>query len=407
VAATPAEPEQVTLRFTIVAGEDEMPGWEGITNAWNEDSDEVFVELERLPGGWDEYIQKMTAQIAAGDPPDIGRMGCPWVPAFVANGHVLDLGQLAERDAFPYDDYYEASFDLYRIGSSLWGMPIGIYTMANWVNKTLFEEAGVELPALDWNSTWDWSEFREAANMLTSGEGAEKTFGLFINFHPERSLQYIYQNGGSFLSADKTRCTINEPPAVEALQFLQDIMWEDLAAPQPAQVQTLPLTDMFQTGRLGMYQEGQWMTGYMRTITDFEWGVTPFPQEVSAATEAYVDGYIVYKGAEEHINEAWQVIKSFVGEKAENILVDTALAGIPVLKQVAEARTADMFNPLPPEEKQVWIDSVSVARTPPFTENWRELTEAAMEELDLVGLNEKSAAEACDAIAEKVDALLA
>ena len=72
--------EVTNLRFTIVAGMDEMPGWEGITNAWNEDNAGVQVTLEQLPGSWDEYIQKMTAQLAAGDPPTLGAWAWPTCP---------------------------------------------------------------------------------------------------------------------------------------------------------------------------------------------------------------------------------------------------------------------------------------------------------------------------------------
>jgi len=397
--------EVTNLRFTIVAGMDEMPGWEGITNAWNEDNAGVQVTLEQLPGSWDEYIQKMTAQLAAGDPPDIGRMGVAYMPAFIQNGQLTDLGPMAERDAFPYEDYYENAFEPYKMDSSLWGMPIGIYTMVNYVNKTLFAEAGVDLPPMDWNNTWEWAEFREKAAQIASGEGPDKQFGLNINFFIERSIQYIWQNGGNFLSDDKTRCTMDEPPAIEAMELLQAIIWEDGAAPQPAQLQTLPADEMFRTGRVAMMQEGQWMMGFMRNIEDYEWGVTPFPTKVGPATEIYVDGYVVFKGAA-HPDESWAVVKSFVGEKAENILVDTALAGIPVLRSVAEARTPDMFDPLPPEEKQVMFDSIAVSKSVPFTPNWRELMEAATAELDLVALNDKPAADACVTIAEKVNALL-
>jgi len=397
--------EVTNLRFTIVAGNDEMPGWTGITNAWNEDNAGVQVTLEQLPGGWDEYIQKMTAQLAAGNPPDIGRMGVAYMPAFITNGQLIDLGPMAERDAFPFENFYENSFAAYKSDNSMWGMPIGIYTMVNYVNKTLFEKAGVELPALDWNATWNWAEFREKVAKIATGEGPDKQFGLNINFFIERSIQYIWQNGGDFLNADKTKCTINEPEAIEAMELLQAIIWEDQAAPQPAQLQTLPADEMFRTGRVAMLQEGQWMMGFMRNIEEYEWGVTPYPTSVGPATPIYVDGYVIFKGAA-NPDPAWEVVQSFVGEKAANILVDNALAGIPVLKSVAEARMPDMFDPLSPEEKKVMFDSIAVSRSVPFTPNWREIMEVTTAELDLVALNEKPAADACAVIAEKVDALL-
>jgi multiple sugar transport system substrate-binding protein len=404
--ALPAMAQPITLRFTIVAGLDEMPGWQGIVDAWNAQSDNIKVKLERLPGSWDEYVEKMLAEIAAGNPPDIGRMGVAYMPAFSEGGYLVDLKPYAERDSFDFDLYFEAAMDTYRKDGTLYGLPAGIYTMANFVNKDMFSNAGLELPPSDWDNTWTWDDFLTAAAKMTSGEGPTKQYGVYVNLFPERWIQYLWQNGATWFNEDRTRSALDTNEAIETLQFLQDLIYKYEVAPTPSVTQSIPADQIFRTGRLGMFQEGMWMIPGFSQIERFNWGVTPFPRSKGgAATPIYPDAYVSFVGTK-YPDEAWKVIRFFTEETAANVMVDKQLMGIPVMKSVAEARNEDMFGSLSPEEKQIWIDSVNVAREVPFTTNWREIMDVTVRQLDLLGLNRIAPAEAAKTMAEEVNNLL-
>ncbi|HEX2036143.1 MAG TPA: hypothetical protein VHS99_18330, partial [Chloroflexota bacterium] len=49
------------------------------------------------------------------------------------------------------------------------------------------------------------------------------------------SLQELAANGGELLDKDNKTCLLNEPPAVEALQFLQDLVFRHRVMPDPPQ----------------------------------------------------------------------------------------------------------------------------------------------------------------------------
>ncbi|OMF38079.1 hypothetical protein BK133_03640 [Paenibacillus sp. FSL H8-0548] len=396
--------EKVSLRMSIVAGTDEMPAWQGIVDSFNKSHPNIEVKLERLPGSWNEYIQKMTAQIAAGNPPDIGRMGVAYMPMFTSKGQVEDLAPyIGDLDM---NEYYEPAMSQYLQDGKMYGMPIGVYTMAMYYNKDLFKKAGIELPPTDWNDAWTFEDLKNAAEKLTNGKGAGKEYGIYANLYPERSIQYLWSNGGDLISEDKTKATINSPESKQALSFLQDLIKQGYS-PTPAETQTTPPDQLFLSGKLGMLVEGQWMMPTFSKIDNFEWGVAPIAVGVAGqpATPNFVDAYVVYKGSK-HVEEAAEVLKFFVSEEAENIMVDHNIGGIPVLKSVAEARKPDMFNPLTPEEKEVWYQSVNVSRALSFTSNWQELMDAAMKKLDLVGLKELDAEQAADELAPELDKLL-
>lgn len=396
--------EKVSLRMSIVAGADEMPAWQGIVDAFNKSHPGIEVKLERLPGSWNEYIQKMTAQIAAGNPPDIGRMGVAYMPMFASKGQLEDLASYTTD--MNMADYYDSAMSQYLQDGKMFGMPIGVYTMAMYYNKDMFEKAGIPMPPTDWNKAWTFEELQDAAQKLTSGSGAGKQYGIYANLNPERAIPYLWSSGGGLISDDKTQSILQTPESKKALNFLQGLIKAGYS-PTPAETQTTPPDQLFLSGKLGMLVEGQWMMPSMNKISKFKWGVAPIAVGTAGqpATANFVDAYVVFKGSK-HVKEAAEVLKFFVSEEAENILVDHNVGGIPVLKSVAEARKADMFNPLTPEEKEVWLQSVEVSRSLPFTSNWQELMNTAMKKLDLVGLNELEADKAADELAPEFEKLL-
>lgn len=395
--------EVVKLRMAIVAGNDEMPGWNGIVDAFNRSHPDIQVELEQLPGGWEEYNQKINAQIAVGDAPDIGRLGVAFVSQYVSKGLLEDLSPYVNQ--LDMSQYYEEAFDQYWEGDHIYGIPTGIYSLGLYYNKDLFDKAGIPYPPLDWNDTWTWEQWRNTMQSLTVGDGATKQYGGYVDMHPERSLSYIYSAGGGFLNEEKNAAVINSPESKEALTFLASLI-RDGYAPTPAETQVMPVSEMFKTGRMAMMVDGLWMMPSMAKIDGFKWGVAPIPGKNGQGTTInYVDSYVVFKGTK-HPEEAWEVLKFFQSEEAENILIDNNLGGIPTLKSIVDKRGKDMFNPLSAEEKAVWFDSVDHSRPLPFTPNWSELMDVAMKSFDLVGMKKMEAGAAADKVAEDINKLL-
>lgn len=390
------------LSFSIVAGNDEMPGWKGIVEAFNNSHEDVKIKLEQLPGSWAEYNQKMTTLIAAGSPPDIGRMGVAYMPQYASKGQFKDLTELVERD-LNMNDYYASAFEQVKIDDKIYGLPIGVYTLVMYYNKDMFEKNGVEMPSLDWENAWTTEQWLDAVAKLSTGEGRDKTFGFNVSLHPERTACFAYSAGVDFLSEDHATCTMDSEGMKSVYRMMQDLVHKDAFAPTPAQVKTMPTDQMFMSGRLAMIAEGQWMMPALTKKDDYNFGVAPIP---GGKTVNFIDQYVIFEGSKNH-DLAWEAIKSFIGEEAENVMVDCNLGGIPINKNVAEARKADLFNPLTEEEKDVILASIDYSQAMPFTPDWAELMDKAMKTIDLVGLNQMEAEAAMDKVTEDLNALLA
>ena len=79
---------------------------------------------------------------------------------------------------------------------------------------------------------------------------------------------------------------------------------------------------------------------------------------------------------------------------------------MPILKSVAEARSKDLFKPLPPEEQKVWLDASKYSHSFPFTKKWDELYEALKPAWDLWGLGEIDAQQLGQQIDDAVNPIL-
>lgn len=397
----------VTLRMSLITGSpEELAVWQEVVDAFNKKDPLLQVKLEQVPGGWDGYTKKMTAELAAGTPPDIGRMGVAYMPMFSSKNQLVDLYPYA-KSTLNLGDYYESAFSQYIKDDKMFGVPVGIYTLGMYYNKDLFDKAGVAYPPADWNKAWTWEEFRAAAQKITTGTGGNKTFGTYVNLAPERSMQYLWSNGGGIIDDKRTKQIVNTQETKEAYTFLQGLIKDGLS-PTPADTKTLPPNDLFMTGRLGMVVEGPWMMPAFGKITNFKWGVAPVARpnaSKKAITPNYVDSYVVFKGSK-HEADAWKAIQFFIGDESENIMVNRNAFGIPIKKSVAESRKKDMFSTLSEQEKQVWFQSVEFSKEVPFTTNWSEIVNASMKKMDLVGLNQLDAGKAADELAPEIEKLL-
>ncbi len=395
--------EKTKLNFLIVAGESEMKGWQGIVDSFNNSSEEAEIVLEQLPGGWTEYVQKITALIAAGSPPDIGRVGAAFVPQFVSKGQLADLKPYVDAE-LNMEEYYESAFKECEKDGQIFGVPVGIYTMVMYYNKQMFDEAGLEYPSSDWNNPWTFEQYKEAAMKLTSGEGANKKYGILAQNHPERSAASVFSMGGDFFDESRENPTFASQPVIDTYQMVQDMINVDKSSPTPAQTKTMPVDQMFLSGKLAMFADGSWMLPAFADKQDFEFGIAPVPKGTSSTTVSFIDQYVVFEDSPNK-ELAWKAVKSFIQADAEKIMVDNNLGGIPVYKPTVEAEKENLFKMLSPEDKEVLFQSVEHSRSLPFTPNWSEQMDAAMKTIDLVTLGKMTADEGMKKVDESIKAI--
>src|SRR5687768_8740261 len=135
------------------------------------------IDQQNVPSG-QPFLDKLTALVAGGTPPDVAEL-MPWdVPQFQSKETLLNLSPFIKRDKYDLGDFFAAGFDQYSltadgkpggtIGADLWGVPRDFPPRALGYNADLFQAAGVKMPAAGWNdAAWNPQAFLDAALRLT------------------------------------------------------------------------------------------------------------------------------------------------------------------------------------------------------------------------------------------------
>ena len=370
----------------------------------------IHVTYETVPGSWQEYTQKVVSQIAAGIPPDIINMSPLQKPDYLANGFLTNLTPLIEADGnFDAGQWYEPTFGAWKDeAGDVYGFGHGIYTEAVFYNKALFAEAGIETPSLEWDNSWTWDELADIAMQLTVGDDpATQQWGFYWQFEPGWLFPVFRSFGGDIATEDRSVITLDSEGSVAALDFLNQLMWVNGAAPPPSVTSATSAGNLFIQGRLGMFLDGSWwLGGFNDGIEDFEWGVLPVPTGPNGTfTGSWVDAWGIPINSS-HQQEAWEVVKFLSGEQASGHFLDNGMFGVPGFRAVTESRADELFTPLSAEETAVWLNSTDYGATPPYTRNWNEVWDMTTGVLQRLQLQELTAEEAGREISERGTSLI-
>jgi len=356
----------------------------------------IVVEEQPIPG---DYIATLLAQIAAGEPPDVFVAGDVVVAPFIKDGVAADLTPFFESDADLKDtDFYPSVIDYFRgADDHVYMMPDTVDVQRIYYNKALFEAAGMALPAEGWTT----DDFKQAAAALTSGEGADKTYGFYADTWWAVWLPYVWMNGGDILSADGTQCTLTEPAAVEALDWYGNFIHQGYS-PSPQELEGLGMGgwDLFITGRVAMYQTGGWDIPANEEEAKFEWGMAPLPKGKSEATFLHLTNYVM-SAKSENKEAAWEFLKFLASPETFNLEAGTYGWGFPPDPSITDefvAKPTENATPLDILNVQIGQASAANGKLPTKILNWEEFTDDGVDVgLDRFWSGEISAQEAAEA----------
>lgn len=361
----------------------------------------IRVEFIHTP---DEYMTKLQTMLAGRDYPDIIFLGNGDIQPFVERGQLMPIDSFIERDGFDTSDIFPTNEALYNVNGVQYGFPVDAANNQLFFNKTMFAEAGVEPPPTNIaDPNWTWDTFLEKALAVT--DAAKNQWGYQVNPGFRPLWIWITANGGQFFNEDGTACVVNEEPAVEALQFLADLIHVHKVAPPLDLVAELGSAEMFQSGLTAM--ETWWPAiGRMRTNigNKFEWDVTVHPAGSAGFSSAGGGTGHTISAFSEHPEEAWQFLKFVISPEAVTTWTDI-MGIVPPLQSVA--KTDVFLKPgEPPENINAFIDGNAYLRADPRHPQFVQARSIFQIELERLWLGGTSAQEVLDKVAKEVNRLL-
>jgi multiple sugar transport system substrate-binding protein len=169
-------------------------------NAANEGK--IHVTIEQIP--WDSYWAKLDASLETAEAPDVFWMNV-YINKYVAAGLLEPLDSYIAADSFDTSIYSQGRFAAYNLDGAQYALPKGLDTVAVALNTEIFDRYGVALPA----EGWTWDDMRATATELkdkiAAAGGSEYPIVMELDGQPSW-INFLYQNGGSYLSADGKTC---------------------------------------------------------------------------------------------------------------------------------------------------------------------------------------------------------
>jgi ABC-type glycerol-3-phosphate transport system substrate-binding protein len=137
------------------------------------------------------------------------------------------------------------------------------------------------------------------------------------------------------VSADGKTCEINQPPAIEAINFILNLYKQGISpSPQAMSQQGQGAEQIFLSGRAGMLiGSGRWAAYDLQTVKRFEWSMAPLPQGPSGRANFFHLSMFGIARNSAHTDAAWEFLKYMLSKKGIETTIGNAqgLPSVPAL----------------------------------------------------------------------------
>jgi multiple sugar transport system substrate-binding protein len=199
--------------ITFAIGKDN-PGWAlGVIADWNKLHPDQKVTPLLLPEASNDQLAQLTANLQAkSDLYDVIDMDVIWTAEFASNGWIIPLPE----SEFPeLNDFLRPAVDTAMYQGRLYAVPDYSNADLLYYRKDILAKAGKQPPTT-------WAQLQQLAETVAPKYGL---YGYAGTFAPYEGLTVnfaaaVQSAGGSILSPDGTKVTVDSPQALRGLEFL-------------------------------------------------------------------------------------------------------------------------------------------------------------------------------------------
>ncbi len=240
-----ATEEKATIKFWDGNWDEKVFG--KVQELWEKEHPNIKIEPEFLvdKGQSDKY----TLALQNGTAPDVLACALDWTTTYGAAGFLEPLNDYVKKDNVDTTQFIKGAINASTVNGKLYALPFRSETYTLFYNKDILSAAGFDKAP----ETWD--QVKEIAKATTKGDVAG--YGVCGTNYGNYSFQYITMlnsSGGSILSSDNTKSTLNSDVALQTAQ-----LYKDLSAYAPSskmENDNVANRTLFASGKLAMYMSG-------------------------------------------------------------------------------------------------------------------------------------------------------
>ncbi|MDX2139741.1 MAG: extracellular solute-binding protein [Chloroflexota bacterium] len=258
---------------------------------------------------YNTVLEQLPLQVEAGEGPDMAR-----VTNFDAfKGFYLDMRPYLADAAYWEASFAPAVLAALRSGEddadAIYGFPNQFTVTGPFINRTLFEQAGIEVPS-DGSDAVSWAEWTAATAEVAAA--TETQYAIAMDRSGHRFSGPAFSEGATYFNEDGS-ITIDTPGFRSMAELL--VQWHTDGI-TPAEVwigsggSYAAAADFFINGQLVMYMSGSWQIGrFANDIGDtFDWEAVPNPTGDGGSTGMPGGTMMVAFGDTEHPEEVSRVM---------------------------------------------------------------------------------------------------
>jgi len=331
VVEEPAEPQEtdevteevtetIELRFVYYTDGEEL--MRPLIEKFMAENEDITVVLDIVP--YTFIDEQLPIQVEAGEGPDIAR-----ITNFAAfPDKLLDLREYVSDPA-----YYEANFAAPILSALSYGGFPDEYTITGpYVNKTLFDQAGIPLP--EGETTWE--EWTDLTTQVAEATGTD--FAIAVDRTGHRVAGPAMSMGATLID-ENNDFTIDTPGFRQFVELIKT-WFDDGLMPEELWLTGDALNnciDWFKTGDMVMCMTGSWQINTMvNDVGDaFDWVVVPNPTGEGGSTGIAGGAAIVAFNDTEH-PEAVAKLMEFLYAPENYSVISAGMPSLPAQKDVAE-----------------------------------------------------------------------
>ena len=324
--------ENVHLSMAFWADQSEIDRMDQLLEIWKADHPNVTLDYTYCAGP--DYPTKLQVWFSSGKAPDVIRMSRDIFSPFASEDLFADLTPYLEASGSA-GCWDESLLDIFDFNGELLSLP---YLYSNYViayNKDIFDEANLEYPTADWTET----EFVELAKTLTSGEGPEKTYGMWFGGWVCELVRALYGEPKMYDTENMVMQATNNEKFKAAFQLLGDLHKDGYCSNEVTKTTT---TGGFVTGKYAMaLAMASDIGNYQKQIGDnFKWDIVELPisetYDTRWNTNMRLQGFGMSKTTE-HPELAYDLIEYMTTNYEVQKAVDEEGVGIPALTEYLES----------------------------------------------------------------------
>ncbi|MDQ0936317.1 ABC transporter substrate-binding protein [Streptomyces turgidiscabies] len=270
--------KSLTFWISTVPGQD--AGWKKLIAQYKKDTG-VDVKLVNIP--YEGYTTKLHNAAQANSLPDVAA-----VPALdpIWSNKLLDLSAIANNKS----NNINANFLAKDKSGKVLAIPSDVTASGMFINKSLFEKAGVPFPTSP-QKTWTWDEFIKAAN--TVRDKTKVKYSLTFDQSPSRLRAMVYEMGGQYVHADDSGKFSADAATKKAVNYFVKLN-DDKTMPKSVWTSGADPSAMFQSGDVVAYWSGVWQVpAFADSVKKFEWASVPTPAQPVQASDVNSGGLTV------------------------------------------------------------------------------------------------------------------